>query len=206
MTDLLLNLHILGGSLSLIAAAGALVTEKGQTRHRLLGKLYSAGMTMVFLTALPLAVVRPNAFLFLIAIFSFYLVFSGYRFAVNRRGPAASIDWLATALLGLAGIGMAVMSVLLLKAGDDQWVTMGVFAAIAIAFSVVDGRRLTSAWPTGKERIAKHLTNMLGGTIATVTATLVVNVQTDPVWIAWVAPTALMTPIIIYWNRRTLRQ
>jgi|TARA_B100000929_G_scaffold281854_1_gene261253 hypothetical protein len=45
---------------------------------------------------------------------------------------------------------------------------------------------------------------MMAGTIATVTAVLVVNVATDPVWIAWIAPTVVITPFIFYWNKRTL--
>jgi len=46
---------------------------------------------------------------------------------------------------------------------------------------------------------------MLAGTIATVTATLVVNVSTERVWIAWITPTLLIAPVITYWNRRTLK-
>jgi hypothetical protein len=46
---------------------------------------------------------------------------------------------------------------------------------------------------------------MLAGTIATLTAALVTNVSTDPVWIAWLLPTVLITLVIIYWNRRTLK-
>jgi hypothetical protein len=56
----------------------------------------------------------------------------------------------------------------------------------------------------GKERIVRHLTNMMGGTIAVVTAVLVVNVDVEPVWIWWVLPTALITPIILWWSRKTL--
>ena len=46
--------------------------------------------------------------------------------------------------------------------------------------------------------------HIIGGTIATVTAVLVVNVNTNPVWIAWLAPTVVITPLIFYWNKRTL--
>ena len=56
----------------------------------------------------------------------------------------------------------------------------------------------------GKERIAKHLTNMMAGTIAVITAVLVVNVNIEPIWIWWLLPTAVITPIIFYWNKKTL--
>ncbi len=45
---------------------------------------------------------------------------------------------------------------------------------------------------------------MMGASIAAATAFLVVNIQTNPVWITWIAPTVVITPLIIYLNRRVL--
>jgi hypothetical protein len=45
---------------------------------------------------------------------------------------------------------------------------------------------------------------MLAGTIAAVTAFTVVNVSTEPAVLAWLGPTAIITPLIVYWNRRVL--
>ncbi|MBK7964987.1 MAG: hypothetical protein IPK10_06675 [Bacteroidetes bacterium] len=39
---------------------------------------------------------------------------------------------------------------------------------------------------------------MMGGYIATFTAFLVQNLHTDPSFIAWLAPTVILTPVIIY--------
>ena len=57
----------------------------------------------------------------------------------------------------------------------------------------------------GKERIGRHLGNMMGGTIAVITAVLVVNVNIEPVWIWWVLPTALITPVIIWWKIKVMK-
>ena len=54
----------------------------------------------------------------------------------------------------------------------------------------------------GKERIEKHLTNMMGGTIAVITAVLVVNPPSDAEWVWWVLPTSLMVPVIFGWVRK----
>ena len=43
----------------------------------------------------------------------------------------------------------------------------------------------------------RHLTMMLAGLIATVTAFLVVNFTFDPVFVLWLAPTVLITPVIM---------
>ena len=82
----LLLLHILCGSLSLISSALSISNKKGSSTHRFFGKFYFWGMVGVFLTAIPLAILKLNVFLLLIAIFSFYLAFAGMRFAVNRKG------------------------------------------------------------------------------------------------------------------------
>ncbi len=71
---ILLAVHIAAGSVSLATAAVALVTAKGGRWHVLAGRIYAAGMTVVFLTAIPLAIMGSSLFLFLIALFSFYLV------------------------------------------------------------------------------------------------------------------------------------
>ena len=89
----------------------------------------------------------------------------------------------------------------LFKSGNNQWVTLNVFGTLGTLLGVSDGVAWIKGALTGRTRIAGHLTNMLAGTISTVTAVLVVNVATDP---PWIAPTIVITPFIICWNRRTL--
>ena len=43
---------------------------------------------------------------------------------------------------------------------------------------------------------------MMGGTIAVITAVLVVNPPSDPEWVWWVLPTALIVPVIFWWVRK----
>ena len=206
LSAILLILHIGAGSLALLTAAIAVFTPKGQKWHVLSGRVYAIAMTLVFLTAVPLSLLGADILLLLIAFFSFYLVFAGWRFARNRRGAPHAVDWTATAIMLTTGLGMGLYAGVLAGSGDSQWVTMAVFAAIAVALGVADGlyHRLRRA--TGGRRVSRHLTNMLGGTIATITATLVVNVETNPEWIAWILPTVVITPFITWWNFRIARQ
>ena len=82
----LLFIHIIAGSISLIAAAFAVLSSKGKKLHILSGRTYFWGMAIIFLTAIPMSIVSANIFLFLVAIFSFYLAYAGLRFARNRKG------------------------------------------------------------------------------------------------------------------------
>ena len=205
----LLYLHIAAGTIALFSAAAALATRKGGKTHANAGRVYAIGMTVVFLTAVPLAIFGADVFLLLIAIFSFYLVFAGWRFAVNRSGRPQTVDWAAIAILGLTGVGMLAYGIRLLGEGDGQWVTMLVFAVIAIALAAADAvyfrRQTRSRKGGGRQRLQRHLTNMLAATIATVTAVMVVNVDMEPVWLPWVLPTIVVVPVIVWWNIRIVK-
>lgn len=202
---ILLAVHIAAGSVSLAAAGAAMVTAKGGRWHVLAGRVYAVGMAVVFLTAVPLAILGASTFLFLIALFSFYLVFAGWRFARNRRRRAHPVDWVAVSAMGVTGLAMWGYAVVIALDGSSQWITLLVFGGIAIALGLADAR---FHWkqPGGARRVARHLTNMLAGTIATITAVTVVNVDMDPVWVPWILPTVVITPLIVWWNVRVLRR
>ena len=206
LNAVLLTIHISAGSLALLTAAVAVFTPKGRKWHILSGRVYAIAMALVFLTAVPLALLGANIFLLLIAFFSFYLVFAGWRFARNRRGHPHAVDWAAAGIMLTIGLGMGVYGGMLAGSGDSQWVTMTVFAAIAVALGLADGLYHRLGRAGGGRRISRHLTNMLAGTIATITAVLVVNVDTNPVWLAWILPTVVITPFVAWWNVRVARQ
>ena len=201
---ILLSIHILAGTIALLCAALAVSSEKGKKFHVLSGRTYFWCMVGIFLTAIPMSIINSNTFLFLIAIFSFYLAFAGMRFAKNRKGIATTIDWIAVSLMILSGLGMWALAITYFINNKSQYITLLVFGFIALALGYGDYRSHKNKAATGKERIAKHLTNMMAGTIAVITAVLVVNVNIEPIWIWWVLPTVVITPIISYWNKKTL--
>ena len=84
----LLIIHILAGALALMAAVSSVVSSEGKKVQIIAGRTYFWGMAIIFLTAIPMSIVSGNVFLFLIAIFSFYLAYAGMRFARNRTGTA----------------------------------------------------------------------------------------------------------------------
>ena len=203
--EYLLPIHILAGTIALLAAAFAICSEKGKKIHITAGRTYYWGMAGIFLTALPMSIISSNIFLFLIAFFSFYLAFAGRRFAQNRKGIASIVDWIAVGLMIAAGLGMWVLAVFYSIENNSQYITLSVFGFIAIALGYTDYKTYKRQEATGKKRIARHLSNMMGGTIAVVTAVLVVNVDMEPQWLLWVLPTLLITPVIIYWNWKVMK-
>lgn len=197
-------IHIIAGSISLAAAALAVSSAKGKTLHRNAGGIYFWGMVGIFLTAIPMAILTSNIFLFLVALFSFYLAFSGRRFAKNRTGTPHIIDWIAIAFMLTSGFSMLLLSLWYFLEDNSRYIVLVVFGLLAIVLGYRDFATFKNGNAIGKMRIARHLTNMLGGTIAVITAVLVVNVSISPTWVWWILPTVLISPVIAWWSRKTL--
>jgi hypothetical protein len=202
--SILLPIHISAGAIALLCAALAVSSEKGKKIHVLSGRTYFWCMIAIFLTAIPMSIINNNIFLFLIAIFSFYLAFAGMRFARNRKGIATTLDWIAVSLMILSGLGMWILAAIYFTNDNSQYIVLLVFGSLAVFLGYGDYKSHKDKTATGKERITKHLTNMMGGTIAVITAVLVVNPPSDPEWIWWVLPTALIVPVIFLWNNKVL--
>lgn len=201
----LLIVHILAGFVALTAAAVATLTKTLDVAHRwhvYSGTVFFWGMVVIFITAIPLALIRPNTFLLLIAILSFYFAVAGWRFATHRRGSPRPLDWISASVMALAAGIMITFGVFLLSRRNTNGITMCVLGAIGAALSIADLRTLQQGGAKGPERIAQHLTMMLAGTIATITAFVVTNVPVQPAFVVWLAPTVVIAPIIIVWNRR----
>ena len=205
VVQILLSIHILAGTIALLCAALAVSSEKGKKLHVLSGRTYFWCMVAIFLTAIPMSIITSNIFLFLIAIFSFYLAFAGMRFARNRKGVATTLDWIIVSLMILSGVGMWILAAIYFTNNNSQYIPLLVFGFIAIALGYADFKSHKNKTAIGKERLSRHLTNMMGGTIAVITAVLVVNVDLEPAWVWWVLPTALITPVIFWWNVKVLK-
>ena len=202
----LLYLHILAGFISLGIAYFLLFIKKGNKRHKKLGMIYVYGMSTIFVTAIPLSLLGEfNPFLFVIAIFSFYLAFSGYRQGRDRNGARERIDKVLGVFITATGILFYSMAVSAYLVEDSMWITSVLFGTIALVFGINDSFRMKIVErPNFYDRTNLHLNLMLGGTIATTTAFIVTIDPFATLWLNWVAPTIVGTPIIIYFSRREL--
>ena len=202
----LLYLHILAGFISLGIAYFLLFIKKGNKRHKKLGMIYVYGMSTIFVTAIPLSLLGEfNPFLFVIAIFSFYLAFSGYRQGRDRNGAREQIDKVLGVFITATSILFYSMAVSLYLIEDSMWITSVIFGSIALVFSINDFRRMKIVErPNFYDKTNLHLNLMLAGTIATTTAFIVTIEPFSTLWLNWVAPTIVGTPIIIYFSNREL--
>ena len=202
IADPLLWLHIAAGVIALMAGIGAIVTTKGGHRHNQAGKLYSATMGIVVVSAFPLAVWAENWFLFAIAIFTGYLIGSGYRVILRRRtGEVAPTrtDYTLQGGMLLVGGGMitgggygAIAGVM--ELGE----VLVVFGGIGGVLAVRELYELRRAKADRTPWFRRHIVFMGGGYIATVTAAVTVNLTMLPEPVRWLGPTFVGSPLITY--------
>ena len=203
IVSLVLGLHIVAGYIALGVAPGAMLTQKGGWWHRRCGKVYVWSMAIVALTAVMLSLYRPNLFLLLLAVFSFYQAFSGYR-VLSRKLPshgqrATSLDWFAAGVTLAGSIALAVYALSRVGSNSTFFIVPLIFGVLGI---ILASRDLHSFF---RPRTAKnawwfnHMGRMLGAYIATVSAFSVVNFAFLPPLIRWLWPTAIGIPGIFLW-------
>ena len=204
MDTVLLLIHIAFGSVALLTAALAFLTEKGPKFHAKVGRIYALAMIGVGLSAVALWLLGSTDFLLFIAFFSTYMVLVGWRLGQNRRGMVSNVD---QALMGMGAIG--TLGLLLISAdiafgGIGPWDEEATFAIVPLVFSFICGsltyfQRLSlrsGTAPRGKERIRLHGIFMGAGTISTVTAFSLTAIGGGIV--VWLLPTLIGSALIMY--------
>lgn len=195
--SVLLALHIMAGINALVTGTLIVLLKKGGQRHRRLGNLFFLAMLGVGITAFALAIVRSNAFLFMVGVFSMYQVLGGHR-AVRKKSLRPSIaDWSITVIGAANGVAMLW----------SAQVVLLVFGLLSVWFVINDVRTYLLVLRNGPVPrmlwLQRHIGYMMGAYIATFTAFLVVNVGTSSAGLlAWLGPTAVGVPLIIRWTRR----
>lgn len=195
-------LHILAGATGLFIGPLAMLTVKGGLWHRRWGKIYVAAMTVVALTAVALSLYKNNQFLLVVAIFSFYLSFSGWRILRRKGGVEDRVGLpLPDLLVSVAGVGAGFWLI-----GTGIWLfTVGnlfgfVFLTFGAISSILAGGELRALWqvpPKGKW-LGQHIGRMLGAYTATLTAFSAVNIHFLPGVLVWIWPTVIMLPLIAF--------
>lgn len=196
----LLALHIIAGCIALITSVGALCTKKGKYKHRLFGRYFFYSMNAIFITAIPMALIKNDRFLFCIAIFSYYLAWTGWRYALRKTLPASTFDKLISCLMLF--ISLVMIGIVLWSTFSYQSIVLLVFGFFGGRLSLSDLILFRKKDYPKHERLINHVGRMIGGTIAVFTAVLVVNLRLQSEWIVWLGPTIIFLPLIFYWIHR----
>lgn len=202
-----LTLHIACGFTALFTGLWALLVRPGGLTHRRVGAAFSWAMLGVVLSALLLALIRPNPFLFAVGVFSGVMVATGLRAlrlkALHRGQRPARLDWALLTLAIMAGVALFAQGVLGYQhSADPMALVSAVFGLVLLGQSVGDFRRFTRPSPYALQWLQVHIGRMMGAFIATVTAFSAVNLTFLPTVVQWLWPTALGVIAIRFFRRR----
>ncbi|RIW14116.1 hypothetical protein D0X99_15045 [Algoriphagus lacus] len=205
--NLLLLLHIVGGSIGLLCGILVFILKKGTKTHANLGKLFIFGMLLSGVTAQVMAILHPNTFLFMVGVFTIYLVGTGARAIFTKSSRSIhSIDRFLQFGMVLAGLALIYLGIAGVMGGNNFGIVYIVFASIGLLMAVQDIRSASKHSHDKKAYVRKHLQRLGGGFIASATAFLVVNLRELPdwlpVWVLWLIPTLLISPLISFYSKK----
>ena len=200
----ILWLHVASGLISLVAAPVAMVFRKGSPVHRAWGKIYFYGMTCIAITAVIISIVKNIPFLLMIAVFSYNMICSGYRSIylkkLHKSQKPLLIDWLISSIALIFNTGLLIYGLFRLSSGDSFGTVATVFGSLGILYVYTNSKKFFRPPSDKNHWLFGHMSGMVGGYIATVTAFLVVNVQFLPPVVTWLTPAAIGIPALSLWR------
>ncbi len=204
--------HVAAGFSALFLGIANLLNSKGARLHRRLGMAYFYCMLYVFVSALVILIFyRFQFFLVVIAVFSFYMCFSGYRvLKCKKTGKATLLDKVAAGLTVMFGIGLIGVGVYLVVESNTLLGILSIIFGAATLRAAWNDIRIFRMEEIKDKRWwwYHHMQAMIGSLIAALTAFLVQNgskflpIPGNYQWIFWLLPAAIGTPLIIIWIRR----
>lgn len=200
-------IHAFLGGIGLLTGIGSMAVKKGGKLHKRMGKIFAITMITSCIIILPISWLpnHESLFLFLISLFTIYLVLIGRRaltFKSRKKLKAETIDLTISAT-------MLIFSLFMIGYG-----TYGLFNQIPanILYIIFGGLGLFLTiknfifYKNFKEKkvtwLLAHLTHMIAGLIASITAFIVAGLKLWTV-AAWVLPSVIGTIYIIYWRLKT---
>ncbi len=154
--------HIVAGSLALIAGMIALFARKGAIWHCRSGLVFAIAMLVMTSTGAVMAALKPERISILAGVLTFYLVCTGVlavRKPVEESRGALTAFMLVAFAVAIAGyaIGFDVRANPRMAGSAPLFF---VFASVAFAAALLDARLLWAGALQGAHRLARHLWRM----------------------------------------------
>ncbi len=208
----ILTVHIVMGTLAIMAGVTALCLPKGQKLHRKIGSTFVLCMTAVGATGIALGLLRFSYFNIIIGIFTIYLTLTGWHAIKKIDARIGLVEKLSPAIAIFTGMIAGFITIWSLinnqeVSGMPAFLYMG-FAIYGAIFACLDGLKIIRGGWSGASRIVDHVWRMIMALIFAVTALFVANPGVFPEalqqpHLQW-APVALLFAVLIYWLIRVL--
>lgn len=190
--------HVILGVVAFLVGAITFLSEKGGRVHRVSGRVFYISMTISVLLTLVVSVapyhVSPS--LFQIGILSLYLLIGGRR-SLSFRMPSHTFLYDKLLAITVVVVSLVVMLYSVVSVGEF-YPLRTVFGIIGITFGSIDLWLFQSEKSTKKKWLALHLSKMVGGYTAAVTAFFVAQKFLGGYY-DWFVPTVFGLGYVFYW-------
>ena len=206
IAKILIYVHALFGGIGLLSGLLAIIVKKGKTYHINSGKLFSYAMIISSILSLIISQFpeHENLFLFLIGIFTIYLILSGnraLRLKSSNKENADHIDKTISGIMLLISFCMLALGIIGVIQKIENSILYIFFGGIGVFMTYKDFKTYKHFKTNKHLWIKSHIGRMVGALIASVTAFLVAGLNIGTITI-WILPTIIGTIYIIYQNRK----
>ena len=192
-------IHAFFGGIGLISGTLSLVTKKGSEIHKKSGKWFVIGMLVSSGLSLPIASMpgHYSPFLFLIGLFTIYMVLVGKRVLRFKRKTAqvTKADWAITITMTILSLMMILSGVLNVFGNKILFIFFGI---ISLVLCFQDFRFWRNPRKSKTGWLAQHIGKITGAYIASVTAFLVGGMKVQGLMV-WILPSIIGNAFIIYY-------
>lgn len=202
--QIIIYIHAFFGAIGLTTGIASILVQKGSLLHKRLGKLFSIGMISSTLLSLPICWLpkHQNIFLFLIGLFTLYLVLSGNRaLSFKQKSKADFTDKFISGSMLFFSIIMIGIGLYCQLNSIENGILFTFFGGLGLYMTVKDFIFFKNTAEIKKKWLSKHIGKMIGALIASITAFIVAGIGLGNI-IAWMTPSILGTIYILYWNRK----
>jgi hypothetical protein len=150
-----------------------------------------------------MAPMHKNLFLLMVAVFSFYLAFKGYRSIFRKKvwktKKTEAIDWIFVILNTSFSAGLLIYGLTMFPRPFGIIAT--VFGSLGTIIGITDIREFLNPSSDPRKWFFSHMLGMLTAYIAAVSAFSAVNLNYDwmPPAIQWLWPTIIGVPLVRRW-------
>jgi len=207
LAQILIYIHAFFGGIGLISGIAAITLKKGSKPHKRSGKIFSYAMIISSLTSLMIARMpgHENLFLFLIGVFTIYLVLAGNRVLTLKNKAKSSADMIDKSISGvmlLASVLMLIIGIVqLIRHTGGNEILFLFFGAFGLYMTLKDFHTFRVFKEQKNAWLRSHLGRMIAALIASITAFMVAGLHIQTL-IAWMLPSVIGTVYIGYWNSK----
>ena len=197
IANLLIITHVILGSIALISGTISIIAKKGNKLHKKSGKVFYYVLLISAFISLFVALMpnHKSPFLFCLGILSLYFIIGGYRsLKFNKENVSFLLDKIIALIIILLGVVMILYPILL---NVKMNIVQLNFGFVSIIFGIIDLLLIRDLNKIKKKWLSIHLSKMISGYIATITA-FIVNQFNFGIW-RWFIPSIIGSIYIIYW-------